>query len=49
MLQQNLVAKQTGTAPSTDVANQTRFEEALQQMLASLKSNAQISTASANL
>lgn len=42
MLQQNLVAKEAQAAPDRDRAVQERFEQALRELLARLKSNATI-------
>ena len=44
MLQQNLVAKEAGAAPSPDAAIQAQYEDALRLVLARLKSSANIST-----
>ncbi len=49
MLQQNLVAAEVGLAPAPDSILQARYEESLRLMLARLKSNADISTASSAL
>jgi len=47
MLQQNLVGKASGASPSSDSATQARYEDALGQMRARLKSKANIIGASA--
>ena len=49
LLQQNLVAKEAGAAPSPDAARQSQYEGALRVMLARLKSNASNATASSTL
>jgi hypothetical protein len=43
MLQQNLIAKEAGVAPSSNAAIQARYEEALRALLARLKASANIS------
>jgi hypothetical protein len=49
MLQQNLVAKEAAVAPSPNVIVQTRYEQALRDILARLKASANISVANAVL
>ena len=49
LLQQNLVAKEAGASPSPDAARQSQYEGALRLVLARLKSDANISTASSAL
>lgn len=43
MLQQNLVAKEAGVAPSSSAAIQAQYEEALRSLIARLKASANIS------
>lgn len=49
MLQQNLVAREAKVKPSPDAAIQSRYEDALREMLSQLKSSASITTASSAL